>query len=129
MPLYSQKVMEHFTNPRNAGPLADANGIGVSGDPGCGDVVKVFVNVENDRIQDISFQTFGCGAAIATSSMVTELAKGKTLDEARAITDQDVATALDGLPENKMHCSNMAATAMHAALDDYERRAGGPAGQ
>jgi len=122
--VYSDKVLDHFTNPRNAGPMPDANGIGTSGDPGCGDVVKIFVKVNGDRIDDVRFQTFGCGSAIATSSMVTELVKGKTLDEARAVTNMDVAEALDGLPENKLHCSNMAADAMHAALDDYERSKG-----
>jgi nitrogen fixation NifU-like protein len=122
--VYSDKVLDHFTNPRNAGTMPDANGIGTSGDPGCGDVVKIFVKVNGDHIDDVRFQTFGCGSAIATSSMVTELVKGKTLGEARAVTNLDVAEALDGLPENKLHCSNMAADAMHAALDDYERRKG-----
>jgi nitrogen fixation NifU-like protein len=124
VPVYSDLVIEHFTNPRNVGSIPDADGIGVSGDLGCGDTIKVFIKVVDGCIEDIKFQTFGCGAAIATSSMVTELVRGKTIEQARRVTNEDVARALGGLPEAKMHCSNMAADALQRALDDFENKAG-----
>ena len=124
MPLYSKKVMEHFMNPRNVGEIADADGIGTVGNPVCGDLMTIYIRVEDNRIVDIKFKTFGCGSAIATSSMITELAKGKTLEEALKITRKDVADALDGLPPTKMHCSNLAADALHAAIEDYYKKIG-----
>jgi len=120
--MYSEKVMDHFMNPRNVGELKDADGIGEVGNPTCGDLMKIFIKVENNVITDITFQTFGCGAAIATSSMMTELAKGKTLDEALKFTRDDVAESLDGLPPIKMHCSNLAADALKAAIEDYRKK-------
>jgi len=120
--MYTEKVMEHFSNPRNVGEIADANGIGEVGNASCGDIMKIFLKVENDVIRDIKFKTFGCGAAIATSSMVTEMAIGRTIDEALELTNQAVAEALDGLPPAKMHCSNLAADALHEAIKDYRRR-------
>ncbi|MDI3280353.1 MAG: Fe-S cluster assembly scaffold protein NifU [Bacillota bacterium] len=123
--MYSEKVMEHFRNPRHAGELPDANGVGTVGNPVCGDIMQIAIRVEGDRIADIKFKTFGCGAAIATSSMVCEMVKGKTLDEAMAVTNRAVAEALDGLPPNKMHCSNLAADALHKAIEDYRTRQSG----
>ncbi len=120
--MYSEKVMDHFTNPRNVGEIEDANGVGMVGNPACGDIMKLTIKVEDGVIKDIKFKTFGCGAAIATSSMVTELVKGKPLDEAEKITNKTVAEALDGLPPVKMHCSNLAADALHAAIEDYKKR-------
>ena len=120
--MYTQKVKEHFRNPRNMGELADADGVGTVGNPVCGDVMTIYIKVKENRIDDIKFKTFGCGAAIATSSMVTELAKGKTLEEAQKITRGNVAEALEGLPPVKMHCSNLAADALHAAIEDYHKR-------
>ena len=120
--MYSEKVMDHFMNPKNMGEMENADGIGEVGNPTCGDVMKIFIKVKDDIITDIRFQTFGCGAAIATSSMVTELAKGKTLDEALEITRDDVATKLDGLPPLKMHCSNLASDALKAAIEDYRKK-------
>ncbi len=117
--MYSDKVMEHFQNPRNVGIIEDADGVGTVGNPVCGDVMKMYIKVKDNRIVDIKFQTFGCGAAIATSSMITELAKGKTLEEALAITRDDVAEELGGLPPIKMHCSNLAADGLHKAIEDY----------
>jgi len=117
--LYSDKVLEHFKNPRNMGELNDADAVGEHGNPVCGDLMYIYIKVKNDKINDISFQTFGCAAAIATSSMVTELAKGKTLDEAMKITRNDVADALDGLPPIKLHCSNLAADALQDAIKKY----------
>ncbi len=122
VPVYSEKVLEHFRNPRNVGELENPDGVGVEGNPVCGDLMEIHIRVENDRITDIKFKTFGCGSAIATSSMVTELAKGKTLDEALEITRQDVADELDGLPKQKMHCSNLAADALHKAIEDYRKK-------
>lgn len=122
--MYSEKVMDHFTNPRNVGELPDADGIGTEGNPVCGDVMKIFIKVKDDTITDAKFQTFGCGAAIAVSSMVTEMAKGMTLDEALKITKGSLAEALDGLPPQKMHCSNLGADALHKAVEDYRKKQG-----
>jgi len=119
---YTEKVMEHFKNPRNLGQMKDADGVGEVGNPNCGDIMTVYIKVKDNRIADISFQTFGCVAAVATSSMVTELAKGKTLDEAMKLTRADVAESLGGLPPIKMHCSNLAADALHAAIQDYRAK-------
>jgi nitrogen fixation NifU-like protein len=119
--MYSEKVMEHFSNPRNVGEVEDANGVGTVGNPQCGDIMKLTIRVEDDVIKDIKFKTFGCGAAIATSSMVTELVKGKRLEEAEKISNATVAEALDGLPPVKMHCSNLAADALHSAIEDYKK--------
>ncbi|MFH1005981.1 MAG: Fe-S cluster assembly scaffold protein NifU [Candidatus Latescibacterota bacterium] len=120
--MYSEKVMDHFQHPRNVGALSDADGIGEIGNPTCGDIMKLYIKVHDNRIQDVRFQTFGCGAAIATSSMITELVMGKTLEEAEQISRNTVAEALDGLPPNKMHCSNLAADALHKAIEDYRAK-------
>jgi len=120
--MYSQKVMEHFKNPRNMGEIPDADGVGTVGNPICGDMMKIFIKVKDNRLEDVKFKTFGCGAAIATSSMITELAKGKTIDEALKITRADVADALEGLPPIKMHCSNLAADGLRAAIEDYLKK-------
>ncbi|MBI5407852.1 MAG: Fe-S cluster assembly scaffold protein NifU [Nitrospirae bacterium] len=120
--MYSAKVMDHFTNPRNVGEMPDADGIGTEGNPVCGDVMKIYIKVNDDKITDAKFQTFGCGAAIAVSSMVTEMAKGMTLDEALKITKASLAEALDGLPPQKMHCSNLGADALHKAIEDYRNK-------
>jgi nitrogen fixation NifU-like protein len=122
--LYSEKVMEHFNNPRNVGVIDDADGVGEVGNPVCGDVMKITIKVENDVITDIKFQTLGCGAAIATSSIVTELAKGMTIQDAAAITKQQVADELGGLPPVKMHCSVLATDGLKVAIDDYLVRNG-----
>lgn len=119
---YSKKVLEHFTDPRNVGVIEDADGYGKVGNPVCGDLMEIYIKVKDDKIEDIKFKTFGCGSAIATSSMVTELAKGMNIDEAMKITRKDVADELDGLPPQKMHCSNLAADALHAAIEDYKRK-------
>ena len=119
--MYTDKVMDHFSNPRNVGEIADANGVGEVGNASCGDIMKIFLKVEENVIKDVKFKTFGCGAAIATSSMVTEMAIGKTLEEALVLTNQAVAEALDGLPPAKMHCSNLAADALHEAIKDYKK--------
>ena len=124
--MYSAKVMDHFTNPRNVGVMDDASGVGSVGNPVCGDIMKIFIKVENEVITDIKFQTFGCGAAIATSSIATELAKGKTVEEALKLTNLAVAEALDGLPPVKMHCSNLAADGLRAAILDYKVKNGLP---
>jgi len=116
---YSEKVLDHFANPRNIGEISDADGVGTVGNPTCGDMTTVCIKVKDGRITDIKFKTFGCAAAIATASMTTELALGKALDEALAIGRNDVADALDGLPPVKMHCSNLAADALHAAIEEY----------
>lgn len=121
---YTEKVMDHFMHPRNVGAVADPDGVGLVGNPVCGDLMEVSIKVEKEVITDIKFKTFGCGSAIATASMVTELAKGKTLDEAEKITRQDVADELDGLPPRKMHCSNLAADALHKAIEEYRKKAG-----
>ncbi|MDH5810959.1 MAG: Fe-S cluster assembly scaffold protein NifU [Candidatus Methanomethylicaceae archaeon] len=122
--MYSQKVMDHFRNPRNVGEIKDADGIGKVGNPVCGDLMWIYIKVKDNRLEDVKFKTFGCGAAIATSSMITELAKGKTIEEALKITRQDVADALDGLPPIKMHCSNLAADGLKAAILDYMKKKG-----
>jgi nitrogen fixation NifU-like protein len=122
--MYTEKVMDHFSNPRNVGEIQDASGVGEVGNPTCGDIMKIFLKVEDDIITDVKFKTFGCGAAIATSSMVTEMVKGKTLDEAAKITNKAVAEALDGLPPKKMHCSNLAADALQKAIEDYKNKQG-----
>jgi nitrogen fixation NifU-like protein len=121
---YSDKVMDHFMNPRNMGEIEDADGVGEVGNPACGDVMKLFLKIENDRIVDVKFQTFGCGAAIASSSMTTELIKGKTIDEALKLSNQAVAEALGGLPPAKEHCSVLAEDALKAALEDYKKKKG-----
>lgn len=120
--MYSEKVMELFTNPKNVGEIENADGVGEVGNPRCGDIMKLTIKVEGGKIVDVKFKTFGCAAAIATSSMVTEMAKGKTIGEALALTNNSVAAALDGLPPLKMHCSNLAADALHAAIKDYQER-------
>lgn len=121
--MYSEKVMDHFANPRNSGIIENASGEGTVGNPTCGDLMTIYIDVDdNEVIQDIKFETFGCGAAIATSSMITEIAKGMTVDEALKITRNDVADALDGLPPIKMHCSNLAADALTEAIKDYKSK-------
>ncbi len=121
--LYTPQVMEHFSNPRNVGVLEDADGVGEVGNPTCGDVMKITIKVKDDKIEDIRFQTLGCGAAIATSSITTEMAKGMTLDDACVkITKQGIADALGGLPANKLHCSVLAADGLKAAIEDYRSR-------
>lgn len=122
--MYSDKVMDHFKNPRNVGEMEDADAIGEVGNPVCGDMMYIYIKVQDDKIKNISFQTFGCGAAIATSSMITEMARNKTLDEAMKITRQDVADALGGLPQQKLHCSNLAADALHDAIKKYREKEG-----
>jgi len=122
MATYTEKVMEHFKNPKNMGEMKDADGKGEVGNPSCGDLMTVYIKVKDGRIADISFQTFGCVAAVATSSMVTELARGKTLDEAMKLTREDVAESLGGLPPIKLHCSNLAADALHEAIKDYRKK-------
>lgn len=117
--------MEHFTNPRNVGEIENASGVGELGNAACGDIMRISILVEDDIIKDVKFKTFGCGAAIATSSMVTEMVKGKTIDEALAITNKAVAEALGGLPPAKMHCSNLAADALHKAIEDYRAKHAG----
>jgi nitrogen fixation NifU-like protein len=120
--MYTEKVMEHFRNPHNMGEIPNADGVGTVGNPICGDMMTIYIKVKDDHIEDIKFKTFGCGAAVATSSMVTDLAKGKTLEEAMKITRGDVADELGGLPPIKMHCSNLAADALHVAIDDYYKK-------
>ncbi len=119
MPRYNPKVMDHFMNPRNVGEIENADGIGEEGDPTCGDMITLYIKVKDNYLEDVRFKTFGCGAAIAVSSMVSEMAKGKALEEAMSITPQSVAAALDGLPESKLHCSNLGAQALHKAIRDY----------
>ena len=122
MALYSEKVMDHFRNPRNVGVIEDANGIGEVGNAKCGDIMKMYLKIENDIVVDVKFETFGCGSAIASSSMATEMIKGKPLSEVRELTNKAVAEALDGLPDYKMHCSVLAEEAIKSALEDYEKR-------
>ncbi len=119
---YSNKVMDHFMNPRNVGEIPDADGIGQVGNPVCGDIMKMYLKIKDNVITDVKFKTFGCGAAVATSSMATELIIGKTLEEALEISNKTVAEALDGLPPVKMHCSNLAEQAIKAAIDDYKKK-------
>lgn len=120
--MYTEKVMEHFRNPRNMGVIEDADGVGEVGNPTCGDVMRITIKVKDDVLEDVKFQTLGCGAAIATSSIVTEMAKGKTLEEAMDISNKGVAEELGGLPPAKMHCSNLAADGLHAAIDNYHAK-------
>jgi len=122
--VYTEKVMEHFRNPRNMGVIEDADGVGEVGNPTCGDMMRITIKVKDNILEDVKFQTLGCGAAVATSSMVTEMAIGKTLDEAVEISNKSVAEELGGLPPNKMHCSNLAADGLHKAIDDYRARRG-----
>ncbi len=119
---YNQKVMDHFINPRNVGEITDADGEGTVGNPVCGDLMTFYIKVNDNRLSDVKFKTFGCGAAIAVSSIVSEMAKGKTLDEAMKITNKMVATELGGLPKNKLHCSNLGADALHKAIENYRKR-------
>jgi len=119
---YSKKVMEHFINPRNVGEIKDADGIGEIGNPVCGDMMSFYIKVKDNKLEDIKFKTFGCGAAIAVSSMISEVAKGKTLDEALKINNKDIAKKLGGLPKNKLHCSNLGADALHRAIEDYKQK-------
>jgi len=120
--IYSEKVMDHFQNPRNVGVIQNADGVGQVGNPVCGDMMTFYIKVREDRLTDIKFQTFGCGAAIAVSSIVSEMAMGKTLEEALQITNEAVAEELGGLPKNKLHCSNLGADALHAAIEDYRKK-------
>lgn len=120
--MYTDKVMEHFRNPHNMGEIQDPDGVGTVGNPVCGDMMTIYIKVKDNSLEDVKFKTFGCGAAIATSSMITELAKGKTLEEAVKITRANVADALGGLPPIKMHCSNLAADALRAAIEDYSKK-------
>lgn len=120
--MYSEKVMDHFTNPRNVGEIADASGVGTVGNAKCGDIMRMYIKVKDGVIEDVSFITFGCGSAIATSSMATEMVKGKSIDEALQLTNKAVAEALDGLPPVKMHCSLLAEQAIHAAVEDYQKK-------
>ena len=126
MALYSDKLMDHFRNPRNVGVLEDANGVGEVGNPVCGDIMKMYLKINDDEIiEDVKFETFGCGSAIASSSMATELIKGKSVEEALSLTNKAVAEALDGLPAHKMHCSVLAEEAIKSAIDDYNKRKNG----
>ena len=120
--MYSEKVMDHFSNPRNIGEIENADGVGEVGNPVCGDMMSFYINVKDDKIADIKFKTFGCVAAIAVSSMVTEMAMGKTLDQAKKITKKSVAESLGGLPKEKMHCSNLGADALAKAIEDFESK-------
>jgi nitrogen fixation NifU-like protein len=120
--MYSEKVMQHFKKPQNMGEIPDADGVGSVGNPTCGDLMTMYIKVKDNRLEDVKFKTYGCGAAIATSSMTTELAKGKTIDEAMNISRASVAESLGGLPPVKMHCSNLAADALHAAIEDYQKK-------
>lgn len=120
--MYSDKVIDHFQNPRNVGDLPDCNGIGKVGNPVCGDMMEVYIKVVDGRLAEVKYKTFGCGAAVASGSMGTEMAKGKTIDEAMKITNRQVAEALDGLPPEKMHCSNLAADGIRLAIEDYLSR-------
>ena len=122
--MYSEKVMDHFANPRNVGELKDANGIGQVGNPKCGDIMKIYMRIEDNIIKDVGFKTFGCGAAIATSSISTEMVKGKTIEEALTLSNRAVTEALDGLPREKLHCSVLAEEGIRSAIADYYRRQG-----
>ena len=123
--MYNETVMDHFRNPRNVGVIEDANGVGEVGNPLCGDMMTIYLKILDNQIEDIKFQTFGCGSAIAVPSMLTEIAMGKTIEEAKGITNKDVAAALEGLPKNKLHCSNLGADALQLAIKDYEDRIAG----
>jgi nitrogen fixation NifU-like protein len=125
--MYSQMVLDHFKNPRNVGVIENADGVGEVGNPVCGDMMTFYIKVKDNVIEDVKFQTFGCGAAIAVSSMVSEMALGKTLEEASQITNKKVAEALEGLPKQKMHCSNLGADALHKAIEDYKKKNAGEA--
>jgi nitrogen fixation NifU-like protein len=129
MPVYSEKVMEHFMHPRNVGEIEDADGVGEVGNPVCGDMMTFYIKVKNNRLADIKFKTFGCGAAIAVSSMVSEMAMGKTLAEALKITPKSVADELEGLPKQKFHCSNLGAQALQKAIQDYQSKKGKAGGK
>jgi len=122
MPFYSEKVMEHFASPRNVGEIQNADGVGEVGNPVCGDMMTFYIKVKDNKLEDVKYKTFGCGAAIAVSSMVSEMAKGKAIDEALKITNDSVAAELGGLPPNKMHCSNLGAEALHKAIEDYKKK-------
>lgn len=122
--MYSEKVLDHFSNPRNVGEIKDANAIGEVGNAKCGDIMKIYMDIEDDIIKDVKFKTFGCGAAVATSSMATEMVKGKSIDEALTLTNKAVMEALDGLPPAKIHCSVLAEEAIHSAIEDYYNRKG-----
>lgn len=122
--MYSEKVMDHFSNPRNVGEIENANAVGEVGNAKCGDIMKIYMDIQDNIVRDIKFKTFGCGAAIATSSMATEMVKGKTVDEALALTNKAVMTALDGLPPEKIHCSVLAEEAIHAAISNYKKNMG-----
>ena len=122
MALYSEKVMDHFLHPRNVGVIEDANAVGEVGNAKCGDIMKMYLKIKDDIVEDVKFETFGCGSAIASSSMATEMIKGKPLSEVRNLTNKAVTEALDGLPAHKIHCSVLAEEAIHSALEDYERR-------
>ena len=122
--MYSEKVLDHFENPRNVGEIKDANAVGVVGNAKCGDIMKIYMDIDGDIIKDVKFKTFGCGPAIATSSMATEMVKGKTVAEALELTNKAVMEALDGLPPEKVHCSVLAEEAIHSAIDDYQKRSG-----
>ncbi len=124
MALYSEKVMDHFRNPRNVGVIEDADGIGEVGNAKCGDIMKMYLKIEDDIVKDVKFETFGCGSAIASSSMATEMIKGQPLSEVRKLTNKAVAEALDGLPDYKMHCSVLAEEAIKSALEDYQKKTG-----
>jgi nitrogen fixation NifU-like protein len=123
--MYNKTVMDHFRNPRNVGVIEDADGVGEVGNPLCGDMMTIYLKIQEDHIEDIKFQTFGCGSAIAVSSMLTEIAMGKSIEEAKGITNKDVAKALEGLPKNKLHCSNLGADALQMAIRDYEDKLSG----
>jgi len=122
MPFYSEKVLDHFKNPRNVGEIENPDGVGEVGNPICGDMMTFYIKVRDNRLEDVKFKTFGCGAAIAVSSMVSEMAKGKTIEEAMKITNELVAQELGGLPPNKLHCSNLGADALHKAIEDYLKK-------
>jgi nitrogen fixation NifU-like protein len=122
MPIYSEKVMDHFMHPRNVGEIENPDGVGEEGNPVCGDMMTFYIKVKDNRLEDVKFKTFGCGAAIAVSSMVSEMAKGKSLEEALKITPALVAAELEGLPKNKYHCSNLGAQALHKAIEDYQNK-------
>ena len=124
MALYGEKVMDHFRNPRNVGVIEDANAVGEVGNAKCGDIMKMYLKIEDDVVEDVKFETFGCGSAIASSSMATELIKGKPVSEVKTLTNKAVAEALDGLPDYKMHCSVLAEEAIQSALEDYQKRTG-----